>query len=86
MGIEEEELLVVAAQYLTHVACHHRLELEYIAHKKQLLAAKGFTHVVSIDAQHLVDKVDDIGTHHRYLVDDDEVEFPDELDFLGRVA
>ncbi len=32
--------------------------------------------------QHLVDEIDDVGTHHTDLIDDDEFYLADSLDFL----
>ena len=56
-----------------------------VTHKKQLLASKRFAHITAIDAQHAVDEVDDVGSHHRNLVDDDELKFTKKLAFLSVV-
>ena len=48
------------------------LQLEDVAHQQQLLAAEGLSHVAAIDAQHAVDKVNNICAYHRYFVDDNQ--------------
>ena len=62
--IEKEELLIVDFENVAHFTCHNRFELKNIAHKKQLLAAKGFTHIARIYTKHLVNKVDNVGSDH----------------------
>ena len=84
--IEKEEIRVVTAQDVACVMSHNWLQLENVAHQQQLLATKGLSHITRIDAQHTVNKVDDINPHHRYLVDDDELKLTDEFDFLFGVA
>ena len=68
IGIEEEILFVIASQYILHVGCYHGLKLEYIAHKKQLLAAKRLSHIAAVHSQHAVHIVNHIAAHHRYLI------------------
>ena len=53
------------------VVLQHRLQLEDVAHEQQLLSAEGLG-VAGVDAQYLVDEVDDVCAHHTDLVDDNE--------------
>ena len=47
-----------------------------------MLTSERLPHVSAIHTQHLVDEIDDVGTHHTDLIDDDEFHFADNLDFL----
>ena len=78
-GREEIGRGVEAVQNVALVGLHHRLQLENVAHEQQLLAAEGFAQVVAIDAQDAVDGVDDVGPHHRNLVDDDQLQLLEQL-------
>ena len=80
--VEEKEILVIAPENIAHVMRHDRLQLEDVSHKQQLLASKGLAHIARENPQYAVHKVDDVGPNHRNLVDDDEVQFAYEFDFL----
>ena len=64
LGVEEERAGVEGAQQLAVFFPDHGLELIDVAHEQELLAAEGLAHVAAIDAQHLVDEVDDVGPDH----------------------
>ena len=72
LGVEEIRAGVEGLQQLAVVVLEHRL------------AAEGLW-VAGVDAQQLVDEVDDVCAHHRYLVDDDEFDLTDELALGTRV-
>ena len=78
-GREEVGRGVEAVQDVALVGLHHRLQLEDVAHEQQLLAAEGFAQVVAVDAQDAVDGVDDVGPHHRNLVDNDQLQLLEQL-------
>ncbi len=86
LGVEEERRGVEGLQQLPVVFLDHRFKLVDVSDKQELLSAEGFTHVVAVNAQHLVDKVDDIGTYHADLINDDEFEFADDLDLFAIVS
>ena len=79
LGREEIGRGIVAVQHLPFVGLDHRFELEYVPHEQQLLAAERFPGVMSVESQYAVDEVDDVRTHHRDFVDDDEFHLADEL-------
>ena len=85
LGIEEKGTGVEGPQQLAVFLTNHRFQLIDIAHEQELLAAKGFAHVAAIDAEHLVDEVDDVCTYHRNLIDDDEFQFAENLALLSVV-
>ena len=76
---------VEAAQDVALVGLDHRLQLKHIPYQKHLLATKGLAHVAAVDPQDKVDEVDDIGSHHGNLVDDDEFHIADEADAVAGV-
>ena len=41
--------------------------------------------VAAVDAQHLVDKVDDVSPYHTDLVDDDEFDFLKQFDSVAAI-
>ena len=82
LGIEEETAAVEGTEQTTVVFPHHRLQLEDIAHQKQLLAPERLSHVAAIYPQYLVQEIDDIGTNHTDLIDDDELYLADNLYLL----
>ena len=64
LGVEEERAGVEGAQQLAVFLSDHGFQLIDVAHEQQLFAAEGLSHVSAIDAQHLVDEVDDVGPDH----------------------
>ena len=58
--IEKEGTGVEGAQQLAVFLSDHGFQLIDVAHEQQLFAAEGLSHVSAIDAQHLVDEVDDV--------------------------
>ena len=83
LGIEEEAAAIERIQQFAVLLLHHRFQLVDVAHQQELFSAERFPHVAAIHTQHLVDEIDDVGTHHTDLIDDDEFHFTDNLDFLG---
>ena len=79
-GVGGEEIGggIVAAEDVAGVGGDDGFELEDVADQEKLFAAEGEAHVAGVDAQDLVDEVDDVGADHRDFVDDDEVEAADE--------
>ena len=51
---------------------NHRLKLENIPHKEQLLSSERFTHVSRVHSQQFIHKVYYICSDHRYFINDDE--------------
>ena len=84
LRVEEIGAGVEGLQQLAVFVLEHGFQLVDVAHEQQLFATKGLG-VAGVDAQHLVDEVDDIGTYHRDLVDDDELDLADEFALGSRV-
>ncbi len=72
LGIEEELGMIERRKQLTVFLTNDRLKLIDITDEEELLAAKRLTHIAVVDAQHLVNKVNDVGAHHANLVDDNQ--------------
>ncbi len=85
MSTEKVEVAVIGAQYIAHVACHHRLELKHVAYEQQLLASEWLTLIAGVEAQQFVDEIYYVGPYHRNLVDDYELEFTYEFDENRRI-
>ena len=86
MGIEEEKVGVVSAQNVAHIGSNYRFELKDVAHEEELLSAEGFAHILVVDAENAVHEVDHVGTYHRNLVDDNQVELLNDFHFLFWVS
>ena len=63
LRVEEIGAGVEGLQQLAVVVLEHWFELVDVAHEQQLLAAEGLW-VAGLDAQQLVDEVDDVCAHH----------------------
>ena len=83
LGIEEEAAAIERIQQFAVLLLYHRFQLIDVAHQQKLLSSERLPHIAAIHTQHLVDEIDDVGTHHTDLIDDDEFHFTDNLDFLG---
>lgn len=81
LGIEEEAAAIERIQQFAVLLLHHRFQLIDVAHQQKLLSSERLPHIAAIHTQHLVDEIDDVGTHHTDLIDDDEFHFTDNLDF-----
>ncbi len=79
-ALKEEGAFVVFAQQGPVLLAHHGCQLLQVADHEQLYAAKGQV-AVSKAAQYPVDGIEEVGPHHAYFVDDEEVETADEVDF-----
>src|SRR5690554_5300447 len=79
-ALKEEGAFVVFAQQSPVLLAHHGCQLLQVADHEQLYAAKGQV-AVSKAAQYPVDGIEEVGPHHAYFVDDEEVETADEVDF-----
>ena len=80
-GPEEIRGVVIGPQHLLIVGCHHGGELRQVAYHEKLHATKRQV-VVAETAQHAVDGIKQVGTHHGYLVDDEQVDGSENLSFL----
>ena len=74
-GTRAEEIggLVVGVEQLPLLVGGHGGELLQVTDEQQLHAAEGPV-AVAVLAQHAVDGIEQVATHHGYLVDDEEVE------------
>ena len=84
LGAEEVGSLIIGVEQSLLLGGHHRGELLQVANHEQLHTAEGHM-VVAEPAQHGVDGVEQVAPHHRYLVDDEQVERGDEAPFLTTV-
>ena len=84
-GREEIRVRIEPVQDFAFLVLHHRLQLEDVSHQQHLFPAERLTHVLRVGAQNLVDEVDDVGTYHRNLVDDDQLQVLDEFPVVGAV-
>ena len=82
MSVEEVSTGVERMEERPVVLAQDGLKLIDIADEEHLLSAERLPHVAAVDAQHLVDEVDNVGPHHAHLVDDDELHLTDELYLL----
>ena len=82
VGIEEEKVGVVSAQNVAHIGSNYRFELKDVAHEEELLSPEWFAHILVVDAENAVHEVDHVGTYHRNLVDDNQVELLNDFHFL----
>ena len=64
MSVKEKGRGVERSEQLPVFFSDHGLQLKHVAHEQKLLSAKRFAKVATVDAQHFVDEVDDIGPHH----------------------
>ena len=71
MCLEEKGGAIERAEQLAVLLLDDGLQLVDIADEQQLFASERLAHAVAIDAEHLVDEVDDVGPDHAHLVDDD---------------
>ena len=69
---EEIWCVVVGFQHALILGRDNGRELCQVANHQQLHAAKGLS-VFTKTAQHGIDGVEQVGTHHRYFVDDEQV-------------
>ena len=74
LGIEEVGRGIEGAEQLALVFFQDGFQLEDVAHQQHLLAAEGLR-IAGKSTKHLVDEVDDVGTYHRNLVDDNQLYF-----------
>ncbi len=70
-GVEEVGAGVVGRKQYLFLGRHHRWELIEIANENHLDAAEGFPGTRTIEAQKLIDAIEEIGTDHTDLVDHD---------------
>ena len=82
LGIEEETAAVERIEQFAVVFSDNGFQLIDVAHQQKLFSTERFSHVPAIYSQYLVDEIDDVGTYHTYLINDDEFYFADNLDFL----
>ena len=82
MASKKKTAAVEGTEQTAVVLSYYRLQLEDIAHQKQLLAPERLSHVAAIYPQYLVQEIDDIGTNHTDLIDDDELYLADNLYLL----
>ena len=64
MGIEKIGSLIERFKELAVLLFQNGLQLIDISHEEHLLASKRLAHLMTVDAQDLVDEVDNIGSHH----------------------
>ena len=63
---------VEAVQYFPLIPLDDRLQLKDIAHQQHLFTAEGFAQVVTVNPQYPVHRINDVGPHHRNLVNNDQ--------------
>ena len=78
---EEVRRGVIAREHLPLVVLSHRSKLAQVADHNHLNAAKRKV-VLAETAQHAVYGIEKVGTHHRYLVDDERVDRTDDVYLL----
>ena len=89
-GVGKTEVAKVMAaaldRELVRLQCYEGLDeskaLYEWNYQKQLLATERLSHVAAIYPQNLVQEIDDIGTNHTDLIDDDELYLADNLYLL----
>lgn len=86
MGIEKIGSLIERFKELAVLLFQNGLQLIDISHEEHLLASKRLAHLMTVDAQDLVDEVDNIGSHHRHLVNDYQLHLAQELDLFAIIA
>ena len=79
---EEIGRVVVLLQQLLLIGSDDRRQLLQVAYHQQLHTAKR-QRVVAEAAQHIVDGIEQVGSHHRYLVDNQQVDGGNNLSFLA---
>ena len=78
---EEVRRVVIRCQHALVLGGHHRRQLLQVANHQQLYPAKGLI-AVAEPAQHAVDGVQQVAAHHRYLVNDQQVQRRDDFPLL----
>ena len=71
-GIEEEQRLVTSFQQVPFLLPDHRRQLLQVADEQELNAAEGLGAVTQA-SQHVVHGIEQVGAHHRHLVDNEQV-------------
>jgi len=82
---KEVRVGIKAVDNLTFIAFYDRFQLECIADKQQLFAAKGFTHIMGVNPQNLINEINDIGPYHGNLINNDEFNVVKQLAMVGRI-
>ena len=82
LAAKEIRRVVVGPQQLFVLGSDDGRQLSQVAYHEQLHAPKGLV-AVAESAQHGVDGIEQIGTHHRNLVDDEQVHRGDDLAFFA---
>ena len=85
MGREEEGIGIKTAQYLSLVGLHHGLQLKHVAHEQQLFPSERHSGISREDSQNLVNAIYQVGSHHRDLVDNNQLYFLQYFSLLFRV-
>ena len=78
---EEVGRVVIRAEHPFVFGRHHGRQLLQVADHQQLHATEGLV-AVTETTQYTVDGIEEVATHHRYLIDDQQVERRDDLPFL----
>ena len=86
MSGEEEGRGVEACEDVAFFAFDHGFELEDVAYEKHLFPAKWLAAVAPEGAKNAVYEINDVSTHHRDFVDDDEFEALKKADVFLAVA
>ena len=86
MGIKEERIRIEGRQELAVFFLDDGFQLIDISNKQQLLAAKRLAHVPVVYTQHFVDKVENVGSHHADLINNNEFQFLQDFPFLTVIA
>ena len=73
MTVEEIHRLIIILEQFPFVLSRHRRQLLYVAYHQKLHASKCLVAATHF-SQHCVDSIEEVGTHHTYLIDDEEVE------------
>lgn len=84
-GVKEIAAGIERMQQATVVFLYHRLKLIDVADEEHLLTAKGLTHVTAVDTQQLIDEVDNVGTNHAYLVDNNQFQLLEQFNLLATI-
>ena len=79
-GVTAEEIgrVIILAQECPFALFHHGSKLAEVTDHEQLHSSEGAM-AVFVEAQHCINLVEEVGTHHRYLINNEKVERTDNI-------